>query len=230
MDLSQPRKSWKSLSPIEAEAVGICWSARSLDYYLCGAPKVRCIIDHRPLQTLMTAPLKSLSPRMLRARLELLPYRIEFIWVPGCRHQICDALGQRPVYQSWKNLPKPMSNLTEDPPIHHVISNVMGLDDYLGIEVTDKVKAAIKSEPKLPGYPREGGRGIKKGNRQPPESSSCPRAPIDLGIMLQGHSRRGRRICASHPGGQHPSLRPHLRESISPVPPPPVTYRDKQDH
>ena len=141
------KKSWKSLSPIEAEAVGICWSARSLDYYLRGAPKVRCIIDHRPLQTLMTAPLESLSPRMLRARLELLPYRIEFIWVPGCHHQICDALGRRPVYQSWKNLPEPMSNLTEDLPIHHVISNVTGLDDYLGIEVTDKVKAAIKSDP-----------------------------------------------------------------------------------
>ena len=31
------KKSWKSLSPIEAEAVGICWSALSLDYYLCGA-------------------------------------------------------------------------------------------------------------------------------------------------------------------------------------------------
>ena len=141
------KKSWKSLSPIESEAVGICWSAQALDYYLRGAPKVRCIIDHRPLQTLMTAPLESLSPRMLHARLELLPYRIEFIWVPRHRHQICDALGRRPVYQSWKNLPEPMSNLTEDPPIHNVISNVTGLDDYLGIEVTYKVKAAIKSDP-----------------------------------------------------------------------------------
>ena len=61
------KKSWKTLSPIESEAVGICWAAWSLDYYLRGAPKVRCIIDHRPLQTLMTAPLVSLSPRMLRA-------------------------------------------------------------------------------------------------------------------------------------------------------------------
>ena len=140
------KKSWKTLSPIESEAVGICWAARSLDYYLRGAPVVRCIVDHRPLQTLMTAPLETLSPRMLRARLELLPYRIEFVWVPGRHHSICDALGRRPVYQSWKNLPEPLSSLTEDPPLNHVISNVTGLDDYLGIEVTDKVKEAIKSD------------------------------------------------------------------------------------
>ena len=94
----------------------------------------------------MTAPLESLSPRMLRAHLELLPYCIEFTWVPGRRHSICDALGRHPVYQSWKNLPEPLSSLTEDPPLNHVISNVTGLDDYLGIEVTDKVKEAIKSD------------------------------------------------------------------------------------
>ena len=224
------KKSWKSLSPIEAEAVGICWSARSLDYYLRGAPEVCCIIDHCPLKTLMTAPLESLSPRMLRALLKLLPYHIEFICVPGRRHQICDALGRHPVYQSWKNLPEPMSNLTEDPPIHHVISKCDGTGQLPWYRSHGQGQSSHQVRPKLPGYPRECGRGIKKGNRQPPQCSSCPRAPINLGIMLQGHSRRGRRICASHPGGQHPPLRPHLRESISPVPPPPVTHRDKQDY
>ena len=141
------KKSWRSLSPLESEAVGICWAAKSLDFYLCVAPVFRCIVGHRPLQTLMRAPLETLSPRMLRAHLELLPYCIEFIWVPGRRHSICDALGRCPVYQSCKNLPDPLSSLTEDPPLNHVISNMTGLDDYLGIEVTDKVKEAIKADP-----------------------------------------------------------------------------------
>ena len=72
------KKSWKTLSPIESEAMGICWVARSLDYYLRGAPKVRCIIDHCPLQTLMTAPLESLSLRMLHVPPQAppLPHRI----------------------------------------------------------------------------------------------------------------------------------------------------------
>ena len=125
------KKSWKSLSPIKYEAVGICWAEQSLDYYLRRAPVVRCIVDHCPLQILMTAPLETLSPRMLRARLKLLPYRIEIVWVPGRHHSICDVLGRCPVYQSWKNLPEPLSSLTEDPPLNHVISNVTGLDDYL---------------------------------------------------------------------------------------------------
>ena len=70
------KKSWKSFSPIESEAVRICCAARSLDYYLRGAPVVCCIVGHRPLQTLMTAPLETLSPRMLQAHLKLLPYCI----------------------------------------------------------------------------------------------------------------------------------------------------------
>ena len=79
------KKSWKSLSPLESEAVRICWSAKSLGFYLCGAPVIRCIVDHCPLQTLMTAPLdlETLLPRMLRACLELSPYHIEFVLVPG---------------------------------------------------------------------------------------------------------------------------------------------------
>ena len=77
------KKSWHSLSPLESEAVGICWAAKSLDFNLRGAPVVCCIVDHRPLQTLMTAPLETLSPRMLQACLKLLPYRIKFVWVPG---------------------------------------------------------------------------------------------------------------------------------------------------
>ena len=73
------KKSWKSLSPIESEAVGICWAAQSLDYYLCGAPVIRCIVDHCPLHTLMTAPLETLSPRMLQA----LPQ------APPIPHRVC---------------------------------------------------------------------------------------------------------------------------------------------
>ena len=90
------KKSWAGLSPIEVEAVGLCWSAKSLDYYLRCCPEVLCILDHKPLQTLMEAPLESLSPRMLRACLELLPYRIKYVWAPGRCLSICDALGRRP--------------------------------------------------------------------------------------------------------------------------------------
>ena len=42
------------------------------------------------------------------------------------------------MYQSWKNLPDPLSSLTEDPPLNHVIEV---------IEVTNKVKEAIKADP-----------------------------------------------------------------------------------
>ena len=95
----------------------------------------------------MTAPLETLSPRMLHACLELLPYRIEFVWVPGRCHSICDALGRLPVYQSWKNLPEPLSQPhrgSTSQPRHIECDRTW--DDYLGIEVTDKVKEAINSD------------------------------------------------------------------------------------
>ena len=138
-------KSWRGLSLLESECLRLCWSTQSLDYYLCGCAEVFCMLDHKPLQTLMTAPLETLSPRMLRARLELLPYRIKFVWQPGRCLSICDALGRCPVYQSWRNLPDPLASLTEEAPLNHTILNATCLEDYIGIEVTDKVKEAIRA-------------------------------------------------------------------------------------
>ena len=140
------KRSWAGLSPIEAECIGLMWSAKSLDFYLCGCPSVKCILDHRPLKTLMEAPLETLSPRMLRAHLELLQYRISFEWQPGRRMSLCDALGRRPVYKSWLNLPDPLESLQQDSPLNHSISNVTGLKPFLGVEVTDSIKEAIKTD------------------------------------------------------------------------------------
>ena len=88
--------------------------------------------------------METLSPRMFRACLELLQYRINFKWVPGWRMSVCDALGRRPVYQSWCNLPDPLKSLQEDAPLQHSIYNIMGLDPFLGVEVSDSIKEAIR--------------------------------------------------------------------------------------
>ena len=61
------KKLWASLSPIESECIGLVWSAKALDYYLCGCPSVTCILDHHPFKTLMEAPMETLIPCMLRA-------------------------------------------------------------------------------------------------------------------------------------------------------------------
>ena len=126
------KKSWASLSPIESEAIGLVWSADSLDYYLHGCPSITCVLDHCPLKTLMEAPMETLTPRMVRARSELLQYMINFEWAPGRRMSICDALGRRPVHQSWLNLPDPLESLQQDAPLQHSIYNIMGLEPYLG--------------------------------------------------------------------------------------------------
>ena len=138
--------SWARLSPIKAECIGLVWSAKSLDFYLCGCPSVKCVLDHQPLKTLMEAPLETLSPRMLRARLKLLQYRISYEWQPGRRMSLADALGRRPVYKSWVNLPDPLETLQQDSPLNHSISNVTGIKPFLGVEVTASIKEAIKSD------------------------------------------------------------------------------------
>ena len=59
------KRSWAGLSPMKAECIGLVWSAKSFDFYLHGCPSVKYVLDHRPLKTLMEAPLDTLSPRML---------------------------------------------------------------------------------------------------------------------------------------------------------------------
>ena len=107
--------------------------------------KRKVCLDHKALKTLMEAPLKTLSPRMLRACLELLQYRISYEWQPGRRMSLADTLGRRPVYKSWLNLPDQLENLQQDSPLNHSISNVTGLEPFLGVEVTASIKEAIKS-------------------------------------------------------------------------------------
>ena len=59
---------------------------------------------------------------------------------------LADALGRRPVYKSWQKLPDPLESLQQDSPLHHSISNVTGLEPFLGVEVTTKIKDAIRAD------------------------------------------------------------------------------------
>ena len=224
------KKSCKSLSPIEAEAVGICWSAKITQLLPLWRPQGP--LYHRPLPP---TDLDDRPPWIAVPENAPCPPR-----APPLLHRV--HLGAQASPSDLRRLgPAPSLSILEEPARTHVKPHRRPTNRSCHIQCDGsrwlpryrshgQGQSSHQVRPKLPGYSREGGQGVKKGNRQPPKSSSCPRAPINLGIMLQGHSRKGRRIGASHPGGQHPPLCPHLQESISPIPPPPVTYRDKQDH
>ena len=120
------KKSWASLSPLESEGIGLVWAATSLHYYMHRCPSITCILDHHPLKTLMEALMETLSPRMFRAHSMLLQYIINFEWSPGQR------------------MTDPLESLQEDAPLQHSISNITGLEPFIGVEVSDSIKAAIR--------------------------------------------------------------------------------------
>ena len=59
-----------------------------------------------------------------------------------------------------------------------------GLDDYLRIEVTDKVKEAIKSDSNYQAILEKVGEVSRKEIGNLPKAPPRQRAPVNMGIML----------------------------------------------
>ena len=68
-------------SQTEREALAIVWACEHFDMYIRGAPLVRIITDHKPLERIWLKPKPPL--RIERWGLRLLPYKLKIIYKPG---------------------------------------------------------------------------------------------------------------------------------------------------
>ena len=74
---------WARLSAMEIEFLSLYYAIMNCDFYLRGAPFVKCYMDSSPAGSIFKKPLAELSKRILRMRLELLDFRLRIIYIPG---------------------------------------------------------------------------------------------------------------------------------------------------
>ena len=74
------------------------WAAKKAHLFIAGAD-VDLIVDHRPLISIINSKtLDELStPRIVRLKEKLTPYRLNAMWRPGIEHKVVDCFSRHPV-------------------------------------------------------------------------------------------------------------------------------------
>ncbi len=78
---------------IEKELLGICFGCAKYKDYIVGK-KVTIETDHKPLVSIMTKPLHTLSARIQRMRMRLQNYDLKVTWRPGKELLLADTLSR----------------------------------------------------------------------------------------------------------------------------------------
>lgn len=81
----------KNYSTIEREALAVVWAVNKFRGYIEGA-EVTIASDHQPLKWLMT--IKSPTGRLARWALQLQPYNLNIVYIPGKTNIIADTLSR----------------------------------------------------------------------------------------------------------------------------------------
>ena len=74
------------------------WAAKKAHLFIAGAD-VELIVDHHPLISIINSKtLDELStPRIVRLKENLTPYRLNAMWRPGIEHKVVDCFSRHPV-------------------------------------------------------------------------------------------------------------------------------------
>ena len=85
-------------SATEIELLAVVWAVHKARLFLAGAD-FQLLVDHKPLIPILNA--KTLdeltSPRIVRLREKLTPFRFVAQWRPGADHKVADCLSRHPV-------------------------------------------------------------------------------------------------------------------------------------
>ena len=110
----------------EIELLAVVWAVNKCRLFFIGAD-VEVIVDHRPLLSILNS--KTLdeltSPRIVRLREKLTPYRFSAIWRPGIEHRMADCLSQSPVADPDEDDLLGESDIEQ---CYHICQQVAGLD------------------------------------------------------------------------------------------------------
>ena len=85
-------------SATEIELLAVVWAAKKAHLFIAGND-VELIVDHRPLISIINSKtLDQLStPRIVRLKEKLTPYRLNAMWRPGIEHKVVDCFSRHPV-------------------------------------------------------------------------------------------------------------------------------------
>ena len=85
-------------SATEIELLAVVWAVQKARLFLAGSD-FELVIDHRPLVPIINS--KTLdgltTPRIVRMKEKLAPYRLTAVWRAGVNHKVVDCLSRRPV-------------------------------------------------------------------------------------------------------------------------------------
>ena len=83
-------------SVTEIEATGLNWSLGKCNYYLKGAQNTQVWVDHRPLVSLRSKSLATMTSRLCRIFEKLADYDFDIKYVKGSSHYLPDYLSRKP--------------------------------------------------------------------------------------------------------------------------------------
>ena len=154
------KPSYRHLSSIYLEMISIHWGVRDAQYFIKGCVNpVTVVTDHYALVGISHKDIHDIPEKLRDMFMDLQHFQLNFVFLPGRRNQIADALSRRPLFSEpldnnehqtevmdfvCRRLKTEEDLVGKDPMLEQIISEIEKSDEYR--ELTALLKEGRKKE------------------------------------------------------------------------------------